>query len=90
MDFEKMVMDMTKPPQNVARFASDFVMAARTERSGMVQTADQYNFLVACLTEFYKQVLPNLKPKTSAIDIVAPLLANTYQKQVPAFLKSIS
>ena len=90
MDFEKMVMEMTKAPQNIARFAADFVMAARTERSGMVQTADQYNYLVACLTEFYKQVYPTLKQKPTAVDIVVPLLSNTLQKQVPAFLKAIS
>ena len=89
IDMEKMVNDVTKPPQNIRQFAAEFVMSARTERSGIVQTPEQFDFLVACLTEFYTNVIGQLKAKADVFDVVSPCLTNTYQKQVPAFLKAI-
>ena len=74
----------------IKEIISTFVITIRLERKGMVQTDEQYKFIIDKLQQFYKDIYPNVKDKKSKlIDSIDPFLSPTLRTSLKKFMKPL-
>ncbi|ELP88076.1 protein-tyrosine phosphatase, putative [Entamoeba invadens IP1] len=91
-ELENRINAIDKPVSGIElrELLANVVFSMRSERKGMVQTAEQYEFLVANVGEFFQTVWGKMNGKKSElIEVVKPLMSDTTQEAIDPFIKKI-
>ncbi|ELP90411.1 tyrosine protein phosphatase non-receptor type 61F, putative [Entamoeba invadens IP1] len=88
--FEKKVEELNKDI-NTANFAAEMVVAMRSERKGIVQTKEQFKFLVDSLDYLLADIYGKQTKKTgSAKDILEELMSDTLKLNLDDFYAKLN
>ena len=75
--------------KEIEKIVADLVLALRLERRGMVQTEDQYKYIISMMVAFYKDIYGKVSAKSKLVDIVEGLFSPTCKKNVLTFMKKV-
>ncbi|KAL7713138.1 Protein tyrosine phosphatase [Entamoeba marina] len=81
----------TKTQPKLDLFVAQFVLSLRSERYGMVQTEEQFNFIIDVLKNAYETIFPHLQntKTTELLKVLKPFMSETLQSTIASFMKSI-
>ena len=90
-DIDAKIKAINKPlsEEEILPLVADFVMAIRLERRGMVQTEDQYKFIVKSLVTFYKDIFGKVSKKSAIYDMCESLFSPTCKTNMAKFAKPL-
>ncbi|EDR23712.1 protein-tyrosine phosphatase, putative [Entamoeba dispar SAW760] len=74
----------------IKKLVAEMVLSIRNERKGMVQSMEQYNFIIQLLNEFYTKIYPFIPIKKShIIDQIDQFLSPTLKTNLKHFIKPL-
>ncbi|EKE40351.1 hypothetical protein ENUP19_0083G0016 [Entamoeba nuttalli] len=89
---EKQINDIKKAlnEYEIKKLVAEIVISLRNERKGIVQSEEQYNFIIQLLNEFYTEIYPFIPSnKSHVIDQVEQFLSPTLRTNLKQFIKPL-
>ncbi|KAL7713217.1 receptor-type tyrosine-protein phosphatase O-like [Entamoeba marina] len=90
--FEEQCYSILKKPLKITYTpTTDKSKILRSERYGMVQTEEQFNFIIDVLKNAYETIFPHLQntKTTELLKVLKPFMSETLQSTIASFMKSI-
>ena len=73
----------------IAKICAELVVSTRTERKGMIQTQDQFDFLIIVMKEFYESMFDKIQMKDNLLEVVRPFFSESLEEQFDEFTKGL-